>query len=161
MIGDLPVRIRDPHPDDINYIIKCWAREFRYYFPKHLPDRLYYQEQQKVIGQLASKSILKVACAPDNLSAIYGFAVGKVQPEASTLLLHYVYTRAEWRRLGIAKALVHALGYTEGMEVVATHWSNQLSKITEDRRMVRGKAQYTIKYPFLIFNPFLMHGLMK
>lgn len=157
---DVPVRIRDAHPDDVHYVIKTWCREHRFNKPQHMPDRLYYQEQQKVIGQLASKSQLKVACAPDNLSAIYGFAVGK-QLSDTTLLAHYVYTRNEWRRLGVARALIQALGYREGMELVATHWSKHLSKITEERYKERGRLRHRIKYPFLIFNDYLLHGLLK
>lgn len=155
MTTELPIRIRGVLPDDVTFVIKTWLRDYRDEVPRSCTDKTYYHEHQEVIGYLSSRSIMKVACDINIPSIIYGFAVGKAIPEGKVLVLHYVYLRPEWRRLGIGTELIRSLGYESGWEIVASHWKTKaLQWMT-----LPGEHKYRPikRFPFIEHNPYILH----
>lgn len=148
------IRIRGGWPEDVEYVIKSWLRDYKRTLPRNTPGRTYYPAQQQVIGVLASTSTIKVACDANDMNMIYGFAVGQAHPELKTLVVHYVYIRDTWRRLGIAKALIKELGYQDGWEIVATHWTNYLERLAT-------MGPQRVKYPFLVYHQYLLYSLFR
>lgn len=120
--------IRRPVPSDVEFMLKTWLREYRRAVPRSFPDRLYYNEFQKVILALTRKSDARVICAADDSNFIAGFVVGNVYPEAQTAVVHFAYVRPPFRRSGLATAALEDMGYAPGMEIVATHWHPHLDR---------------------------------
>lgn len=115
-------KVRKPVPSDVEFILKTWLREYRRGVSQAMPDRLYYNEFQKVILALTRKSDARVICAENDSNYICGFVVGNSYPEASTFVCHFAYMRPPFRRMGLAASALADMGYDEGDEIVATHW---------------------------------------
>lgn len=138
--------IRRPVGTDVEFIIKTWAREMRRSYTRKFPDRLYYNEFQKIILSLTSKAQARVICLADDANYIAGFVVAEVFPEARTTVVHFAYVRPPMRRLGLASEALRGLGHVDGFELVATFWHPYLERF--DRRD-------------LIHNPFALLGIKQ
>lgn len=114
------MHIRSGRPGDAPFVIKSWLRSFN----EHLrpEDRRcgYWDAHKEVIADLLTAGALLVAHDAADDNAILGFACG--EPRLDMLVLHYVYTKREHRRKGVARALVTELRTrTKAPTVVVTH----------------------------------------
>ena len=126
-----------PMADEIGYIMKTWGREERKNHSALYPDRLFYANFGAIMTALAQRSDCVVACNPDSINDIIGFAVGKCAPEMGVMLMHFAYVRAEFRRLGVCKEMCARLGYDSSKhELVMTHTSKTIEKINRKGRPI-------------------------
>jgi hypothetical protein len=146
-------KIREPLPDDVEYLLKTWSREIEQTQPRYadghsaFPQRLFYDEYQtKVIAPLMRKAHARVVVPTSDVTYIAAFVVANVFPSASTAIVHFAYTRPPFRRLGLATAALEDMGYREGHEIIATHWTNYLRRF---------------KRPDLIFNDLVLYGVIQ
>lgn len=126
-----------PLADEIGYIMKTWGREERKNQPRMYPDRLFYSNFGAIMSGLAKRSDCIVACNPDDINQIIGFAVGKCVPELDIMMMHFAYVRPEFRRLGIGKEMCVRLGYDASRhEMVMTHTSRDVERIDRKGRPI-------------------------
>jgi hypothetical protein len=129
--------VRRVLPDDVEYIMKTWGREVYAWQPYKIgvnklrmnatPARLFYKDyQETVMIPLFRKAEGRVVCPRRDPSVIASFLVGEAYPEYHSAIVHFAYTRVEYRRAGLARAALCDLGYTPGDEVIATEWSRTL-----------------------------------
>lgn len=135
-----------PNKDEIGFIMKTWGREEYKNQPQAFPERLFYPEFGKIIVKLAQRAECMVACNPEDINQIQGFAIGKPEPTLGVFVLHFVYVRPEFRRLGLCREMCSALGYVPEQELVASHWSKDASKIDRKGRPI-------------IYNKFIAYGV--
>lgn len=135
-------KIRRPVPSDVEFLIKTWLREYRREVPAAMPDRLYYNEFQKVILALTRKSDARVICAVGDANYICGFVVGTSYAAEKTAVVHFAYMRPPFRRLGLVTQALEDMGYEVGHELVASHWHPYLDRFQRKD---------------LIFNPFILY----
>jgi len=138
--------IRKPVASDVEFIIKTWAREMRRAYTRKFPDRLFYNEFQKIILSLTSKAQARVICLSDDANYIVGFVVGEHFAAAKTLVVHFAYIRPPMRRLGLGAEACASLGYQPGDEIVATFWHPYLDRFERKD---------------LIHNPFVLMGIKQ
>ena len=98
------IKIRDAHPEDINFIYATWLRSYRRDSDvgRQARNLVYYKEYNKVIDHLLTSSTIKVACLDDDEVVILGYAVFDRDN------IHYVFVKEAFRRLGIAKRLIES-----------------------------------------------------
>ena len=118
--------IRTPLASDVKYIIKTWLRKMHAEQPLAFPNQQFYNDFQKVILALMQTSEARLAASPSDSNHILAFAIGRHFPDLKVLHLHFAYTRAEFRRMGLQWDLIRDLGWRPGDEIVATHWSRNL-----------------------------------
>ena len=118
--------IRAPIATDVKYIVKTWLRKMHAEQPLAFPNQQFYNDFQKVILELMKTSEARLASSPSDTNHILAFAIGRAFPDLKVLHLHFCYTRAEFRRMGLQWDLIKSLGWEPGMEIVATHWSKDL-----------------------------------
>lgn len=121
---------------DEGFIAQCWADTFRGSSPrmKRLADTsLFNKFVYRRIEKILKTAKVKVA-GPQASDIIYGYSV--MEPE----LLHMVYVRKPWRRMGIAKALL------KGVSLESCAWTTP----SQDMSWVCDK------YRFLGYQPFYM-----
>lgn len=135
-------KIRKPVPSDVEFLLKTWLREYRRALPRRLPDRLYYNEFQRVILALTRKSDARVVCDAKDANYICGFVVGNNYPAEKTAVVHFAYMRPPFRRLGLGTAALEDMGYQVGHEIVATHWHPYLDRFEQKE---------------LIYNPYVLY----
>jgi hypothetical protein len=122
------VTVRRPVPTDVEFMLKTWLREYRRAMPRAFPDRLYYNEFQKIILALTRKSNARVVCTTNDPNFIVGFLVGDVYPEYETAVVHFAYMRPPFRRYGFARQALLDMAYQDGYEIIATHWTPYMDR---------------------------------
>jgi GNAT superfamily N-acetyltransferase len=104
------VKVRAGQPGDRSYVIRSWISSYNHSPIARALANSYYASYAPVIERQLARSQVRVACLPEEMGAILGFAV--VEPERNTV--HYVCVRSQWRKKGIASLLLdRELGRTD------------------------------------------------
>jgi hypothetical protein len=130
------VKVRDYLPEDKNFIYASWLRNLYYSdagfkdVPKDVFMKNYHDILERILNSTAVK--VKVACLNDDESVILGYSVlSEISPT-----LYWVFVKAAWRRIGIAKSLVPS------DTKVVTHLT------AVGRSLIK-------KHPGVVYNPFI------
>lgn len=84
-----------------------------------IPEFIYYPEQRKRINRLVGRGTTLIACAQDDLDHVYGFICGEKTP--NDIVVHYWYVKSTFRRFGIGRQLLQALGWDSTKPLFYTH----------------------------------------
>lgn len=100
-------RLRPADAEDEAFLCHSWLKSFR---PSatEVPGVIYHRGQHEVIERLLGRSIVTVACNPEDEAQIFGYLVH--EKRGPVVVLHYVYVKAPFRRLGLARALLAHVG---------------------------------------------------
>ncbi len=130
--SDLVV-IRDYTPDDRNFILATFLRGLFHggFFWNEMPKPVFMLNYHAVLDKLLPNSKIRLACDKTDPSVIYSYVI----TNKDETVLHWAFTKAAWRNIGLAKSLTPV-----SIESVS-HLTNQ------GRSILR-------KYPTLIFDPF-------
>lgn len=124
---------REARPGDTSFILATWLRGLRYgndWF-ELIEAAPYFDRYQTIIEALINHPDTKisVACLKDDEDVIIAYSV------YSDKYLHWVFTKAAWRNIGVAKSLV-------------PDTIKKVSHLTKIGRSILAK------YPEIKFNPF-------
>lgn len=100
------ITIRLAEPTDTNFIHATFLRGLYYgnsWF-NLIPRDIFFPTYQKVVTALLASpnTLVTVACLKEDQDIIVGFSIISIDGE----ILHWVSVKKDWRRNGIAKALV-------------------------------------------------------
>lgn len=101
-LGGVGVALRAGQAADHALVYATWLRSFRKLsdFAKPVPSEIYYAAQHDRIERLLSRGNLELAVLPgDDVTAL-----GYVVTEGP--VLHWLYVKGPWRRLGVAGRLL-------------------------------------------------------
>ena len=104
-MAEFPIAIRAfDRLSDEDFVYSTWMKSFRdSSYARAIPTQLYNMGQRSRIYRVleAKDTVVQIACDPNTEELIYGYMVS-----AYPNVLHYVYTKGQYRKLGIAKALL-------------------------------------------------------
>lgn len=124
---------------DVPFIYAQWLRGLYYGNPwfREIDQKVYFDKYHKIIETLLARDSVQVriVCLKEDADVILAFIV----TEDNGSILHWIFTRPVWRRIGIAKELVKS--YLPDLNTKFTH----LTIVGKD-----------IKPKQWIFNPFLV-----
>jgi ribosomal protein S18 acetylase RimI-like enzyme len=104
-MSGLPHALRPFTESDRHFIARGWVSEMRRSgFARHVPQNVYWPCQHELVRQLLERAHTIVACDPEDPQHVYGCIV--VQAEAP--VIHWLYVKGSYRRVGLATALVTA-----------------------------------------------------
>ena len=135
---DWKFNIRPANGDDLNFIYSTWVNSIWSDCEKfrgiHAP--LFFKEYPKVIDQILAnpKTKTAIACKYDEPFVIFGYAI------AEPPVAHYVFTKKNFWKMGVATALMEYLKAGE----IYTHRTGMLQHILSK------KTGHT-------FNPYLLY----
>lgn len=133
------VQVRPAVATDRAFIFATWLKSLRFGSElEEVPPDLYYEGQHRIIEQLLDRCMVLVAHAPEDPDTLLGWAV---MDPLDGFVLHYVYVKGAFRRLGIAKALL------AGWDLVNMQYSHRTGAL----------AWFKAKVPSARFNPFAIH----
>lgn len=94
--------IRDFIDTDKYVIQSTWLNglKFSSYWFRSIPNEVFFEQFKDYYYQIIKKSKTKVICLPDAPEVLLGYAV------YTDNILHWVYVKLAFRKLGLAKALV-------------------------------------------------------
>lgn len=121
MLIDNEILIRkEVRPTDLHYIFDSWLEDYRssHFTPIKgkksasfvglMPSELYYKEQRPRIDKILKKSKVLIVCNKEDTDQIFAYAVFRYVGDIT--ILSWLYVRPVYRKLGIAKKLIHEIG---------------------------------------------------
>lgn len=100
---DSIISIRQAIPEDLNFVMATWLRGLYYGNPwfKEIKKDNFMAKYHDIITKVLSKETtrVKVAALIDDQNIILGYSVQE------PALLHWIFVKEAWRRMGIAKRL--------------------------------------------------------
>lgn len=111
-MNDKLYKLRGPQKSDINFILSSWLKSF--YSSKYnlindqfffAPD--YWKYMKLLIQHIINKSLITVLVNPEDTDQIYGWACYQIID--SKLIIHWVYVKYTFRKLGFGKHIYNAL----------------------------------------------------
>lgn len=122
----LAVRIREATSEDMNFVFSSWLKSYKpSFFSKMVEPTIYFENHHKILEKIFKTAKIKIACAKDDISQIYGYVCSDIVQGVK--VIHYVYVKHTFRKLGIAKALVKDAGHDSKVVSCTTH----LTRIAE------------------------------
>lgn len=147
----VPTHIRQGTIDDASFIYSSWLRSYRDHssYADFIPKEIYYKCQARVIENLLKNCGVSIACNPEDNEQIFGYVVYSPS-NIGVSIIHYIYVKHPYRRLGIATTLKeyvkHETCHDNALPLVATHETGML------------KTTFAEKWN-IIFNPYLLGAI--
>jgi hypothetical protein len=137
-------------PTDRNYLIKSWVMSIRSQFPFSEMSSTAIAKYAKRVEALLGVADTLVACDPKNEDVVYGFVcyeageyLGRQAPT-----LHYVWTRKQFRRLGVAGQMVRE-ALPGAAKIIYTHYTKEITR-----------ARLKEKWNLGEFDPYFVEGAL-
>lgn len=98
---------------DLNFVLSSWKKSFRE-APKlaQLPAHVYYERANSEVAEILTRAEVLVARDSERPDFLYGFiayeALDGAGERPDALCVQFVYTKRDWRRLGVASKLLSA-----------------------------------------------------
>lgn len=97
--------VRQALDSDAPFIFSSWLKSFRSSdFAKHLSNSMYYREHHKLIADILERSQVICAVSDEDESQIFGWICAETGGPVP--VVHYVYVKQTYRRVGIASKLL-------------------------------------------------------
>lgn len=137
----LPVAIRSATNDDIAFIRSAWLRHLRgERSVRFVRDDVLFEKHGALVGRLLFLGRALIAHEPGDLQHNYGFVAFDAKPG----VVHWIYVKGVYRRMGVGRALWKAAGF--GKPVAATHATDMAFGM-----MGAAVARYGVTYdPYLL-----------
>lgn len=118
---NIPFLIRKALPNDVPFITNSWLKSYRDSREvQGIPNNQYFYHQHKLIEALVPRSIVIVAAMKSDPHIIMGWLCAEVADTA--LLLHYVYVKNDYRRMGIGSGMLRFVKeYEQPPAIITTH----------------------------------------
>lgn len=115
-----PLVIRKAKHGDLNFILNSWLKSYKPSPANYrVPDAIYFARQADVIKKLLERSQILLAVSPEDDDQIFAYVVG--EPSSSPPILHWIFTKYDFRHFGIADRLVRELVGQQSEMVLFSH----------------------------------------
>ena len=114
----LPIRIRQADEGDASFIYSSWLKSYAAQ-NKDQPKLTIYEMHREVVSRLLESSITLVACMEEDPDQVLSWICAQRIPKF--LVVHYCYTKAPFRKFGLARTLLNAFEYRPGEPIVISH----------------------------------------
>jgi len=120
-VNEIIIRPAELSPEgDLHFILSSWLKTYRESgkFTRRIKPQTFYQYHEERIKRLFDWPLAEVtiACTPQEPTVILGYRVS----EEKDHVLHWLFVRPEFQKMGIAKKLLE--GFPLG-ECHFTHWT--------------------------------------
>lgn len=125
----LPIIIRDLEARDLNFCIKSWLRTHRSAAAtRGVPSEIFYDAHKaKILASIRNGAEIIIAANAEEPDQILGFCCFLPRVIDQRLVLHYIYVKSMYRKLGIGHGLiaeaVDRCDHDGEKPIIATHLS--------------------------------------
>lgn len=92
--------------DDVPFVVDSWLESYRRSVD-HVAGPVYWSLHRELADQLLQRSVITIACHPEDPSHIFGWSAHEMR--GGLMVLHYVYVKADFRRLGLGRGLLEEI----------------------------------------------------
>lgn len=116
--------VRPAEANDMRFVRKHWLASARSgYAYRNMREGDFTRSYSRIIDRLLERSLVLVVASKDNPDRLVGFSVSE-HPNDKAAIVHYVYVKFDWRKVGIARALAQAAGLETIPNITCTHDNN-------------------------------------
>lgn len=143
-LNKAPILVRQATQGDVNFIFNSWLKSAHGNLPKltEIPHNIFYSEHHKLLEKILRRCTVLIACDKNDQTVIYGYIVAEII--YGFPVIHYVYVKQPFRRLGIAKMLLNCLETNNDSVIFTSHISKSFNAHLSNKR-------------HFIYNPYLLH----
>jgi GNAT superfamily N-acetyltransferase len=124
--------VRPAEPNDMRVVRKHWLASARSGFSyRNMREGDYTRCYGRIIDRLLERSLVLVVANKARRAEVVGFSVTE-HPADAVAIVHFCYTKFDWRRRGIARALLTAAGLEAIPSISSTH-DNVVSQMIRPR----------------------------
>lgn len=121
---------REFRPSDFNFVANSYLRSYRSGpEAKYMPSDFYYPEYKEKLTHMIKTGKVTILCSSQDEDQIVGYSI--TDKILDWNILHYVYIKFTFRRMGLAKQLLADLSLGQNV-TICTHipkmWSNCITK---------------------------------
>ncbi len=142
--AEIMVRPLDP-TRDVHFILNTWLKSYNTSdFARGIPASIYFNHHKNLILSilLHKHTGVSIVCSKDDTSHIVGYSVYNT----AAPIVHYIYMKQAWRRLGIGSKLLEGIrAYFGGPETVLSCSHKRYPKRTD---FIRKR---------LVYNPYVLN----
>lgn len=133
----IPILIRPARLSDTPFILASWLNHYKNhsYFAKRISGKIFYPAHEKVVKHILAKpgATMLLAVDPardDGPEVLLGFMIYEAC-EFERPVIHFVYVKQDFRRMGIAASLI-IRSDIDITKTVFTHWTYDVDMIIRD-----------------------------
>lgn len=143
MSSQLPILFRPLAYEDKAFVFNSWLKSFRNgMFCKNVDNTIYFLNHHKIVDSCTLKGKTVICCNADDPKTIYGYIC--YEEIEGQFVLHFIYVKNLYRKLGIGKQLLAQTGHDFGTLGCYTH-QTIVGAMNEEK--------YNLVYhPYLLFN---------
>ena len=135
-MSEIKFNLRHFQPSDLNFILGTWMESYFFFMPSRPPKHIYAREHSLLINKHLPHCDCVIACAEDDANQILGYVITEHD------LLHYIYVKGPFRKLGIGHKLMSS-AFPNVSGIVHTHYTQPIK-------------HFSHKYK-LTYNPYLFY----
>jgi hypothetical protein len=141
-------------PNDKNFICATWLNSYftSSRFAKRITHRIFKDYHSEVIERILTnpKTEVLIASSIDDPDTIFGYLVFQ---KYKTPILHYVYVKHAFKKMGIAAELIQKadVGFPN---IIVTHWTFDLEDVLD--KYPTHPEMWESRYPEISYIPYLV-----
>lgn len=141
-LSTLPILYRPAIEEDRPFIFNSWLKAFRKgTLSANVDNSIYYTNHHSLVERILSKSKTIICCNSDDPSIIYGYVT--YQEVDGQFVLHFVYVKHIYRKLGLARQLLAETGHDFNLLGCYTHQTNV--------GIVKEEKYNLVYHPYILF----------
>lgn len=107
---DQQLLVRRADADDAAFVFSYWLRDYYEHsaFAKGIDKTLFMHLHHLLLERIIARSVIHIVCDVEDPSVCYGFIC------AEGPVLHYIFVKRRFRRLGLARRLLREAGLEAG-----------------------------------------------
>lgn len=113
---------------------------------RRMSSKVYFQNYTKIIDGILEDCYVAFALNPDDLDQILGFVAFSYDEDINLTVIHYVYVKEAFRKLGLAKKLMEQIQPKLGDEPMICTFANHIFDELREKYL-------------LAYDPFMRGGL--
>jgi hypothetical protein len=124
---------------DFHFVLSNWLKSFRESLEAApVQNDIYFIGQKNLILNLLATSNCKVACNPEEPDQVYAYLIYDEYEEGSKIpLIHFAYTKFNFRHLGIMKNLAkYCLEGFNTEKIIISHFTRTSDRLIEKYNLV-------------------------
>lgn len=139
---DKGISIRLIVDDDIPFVLATWLRSYKHgsSFAKRITYPIFYYQHEPIAKKLIGRSTTIIAHLADDPEIILGYMVFELNKHGERPIIHYLFTKKDWRNMGIARKLLKESGLNID-QCQFSHWTYPID-------------DYFSKHQSMIYNPY-------
>jgi GNAT superfamily N-acetyltransferase len=109
------------------FVYNSWLKSYgKSREPQRMSFKVYFHNYTKILDGILADCYVAFALNPDDLDQIFGFVVFNYDEDINLTVIHYIYVKEAFRKLGLARKLMQQIQPALGTEPMICTFANHV-----------------------------------